>query len=57
MDNILADKLRIEIESIWELVGGRATSGFNEAGRLALIKNRAAEILAQLNNQEYEHDQ
>lgn len=42
------DKLRIAVEAIWEIAGGRATDGHNEAGRLARIKDRAAEILAAL---------
>lgn len=43
-----ADGVRIAVEAIWEIAGGRATDGHNEAGRLARIKDRAAEALAAL---------
>ena len=42
------DELREAVEAIWEIAGGRATDGHNEAGRLGRIKDRAAEILAAL---------
>lgn len=40
--------VRLAVEAIWEIAGGRATDGHNEAGRLERIKDRAAEILAAL---------
>lgn len=43
-----ADRVRIAVEAIWEIAGGRAADGHNEAGRLARIKDRAAEALAAL---------
>lgn len=51
-----ADKLRIAVEAIWEIAGGRATDGHNEAGRLGRIKDRAAEVLATLKAEDMRND-